>query len=58
VISGDASMNLSRDLFVSSVTRIKIPVVLGFDIVLSPQMVYHEIVYRIALFKMDPKTVK
>jgi len=51
-------MNLSRDLFVSSVTRMKIPVVLGFDIALSPQIVYHEIDYRIALFKMDPKTVK
>lgn len=51
-------MNLSRDLFVSSVTRIKIPVVLCFDIALSPQIVYHKIVYSIALFKMDPKIVK
>ncbi len=46
-------MNLSRDLFVSSVTRIKIPDVLDFDIVLSPQIVYHGSNYKLALFKMD-----
>ncbi len=48
-------MNLSRDLFVFSVTRMKIPVVLDFEMTLSPQIVYHRSSYRLALFKMDQR---
>jgi len=40
---------------VLSVTRMKIPVVLDFEMTLSPQIVYHGSSYRLALFKMDPK---
>jgi len=43
-------------LFVSSVTRMKIPVVLDFDIALPPQIVYHGSSYKLALFKMDQRT--
>ncbi len=54
-MSGDVSINLSRDLFVLSVTRMKIPVVLDFEMTLSPQIVYHGSSYRLALFKMDQR---
>lgn len=51
---GDFSIMLSIDLFVLSVTRMKIPVVLDLEMTLSPQIVYHETNYGLALFKMDP----
>jgi len=52
-MSGDFSIIVSKDLFVSSVTRMKIPVVLDLDKTLSPQIVYHARNYKLALFKMD-----
>ena len=50
---GDFSIILSTDLFVLSVTRMKIPVVLDFEMTLSPQIVYHKLLCELALFKMD-----
>ena len=46
----------SSDLFVLSVTRMKIPVVLDLDKTLSPQIVYHKLLCGLALFKMDQET--
>ncbi len=54
-MSAEFSIIASKDLFVSSVTRMKIPVVLFFDKTFTSdsQIVYHRRNYRLALFKMD-----
>lgn len=55
----DFSIIFSTDLFVLSVTRMKIPVVSDFDKSLSPdfQIVYHSTICKLALFKMDHSIV-
>ena len=58
-MSVDFSIIFSTDLFVLSVTRIKIPVVLDSDKTLASefQIVYHGRVYKLVLFKMDHSIV-
>lgn len=54
------SIILSTDLFVSPVTRMKIPVVLDFDMTISPiilQILHHE-KYELYVFKIDHNLVE